>query len=119
MNPERPWTWRYPPLPSEADIQADLQHVCFVPILLKKAFLGDERNFLEPLMRFARVDVRTTSFPQKNDHGPLYRRHGALQRLDVKKSTFARISMSFDFRLFNSICQQATSRVHSSGQFSE
>jgi hypothetical protein len=28
-------------------------------IVLKKSFLGDERNFLEPLMRFARDDVRT------------------------------------------------------------
>jgi hypothetical protein len=29
-----------------------------VPIVLKKSFLGDERNFLGPLMRFARGDVR-------------------------------------------------------------
>jgi len=29
----------------------------FWRIVLKKAFLGDERNFLEPSMRFAREDV--------------------------------------------------------------
>jgi hypothetical protein len=29
-----------------------------VPILLQKSFRGGERKFLEPLMRFARGDVR-------------------------------------------------------------
>jgi hypothetical protein len=29
-----------------------------VPIVLKKFFLGDERNFLGPVMRFVRGDVR-------------------------------------------------------------
>src|ERR1700716_3501505 len=30
----------------------------FVPILLQKSFWGDERKFLEPLMRFTHGDVR-------------------------------------------------------------
>ena len=42
-------------------------------ILLKKSFPADERIFLEPLMRFARRDVRDHNTFQKNDHGPSYR----------------------------------------------
>jgi hypothetical protein len=33
-------------------------NVRFAPILLQKSFWGVERKFLEPLMRFARGDVR-------------------------------------------------------------
>jgi hypothetical protein len=33
-----------------------------VRIALKESFLGDERNFLGPLMRFARGDVRDHMF---------------------------------------------------------
>jgi hypothetical protein len=42
-------------------------------ILLKKSFPADERIFLEPLMGFARRDVRDHNTFQKNDHGPSYR----------------------------------------------
>lgn len=49
-------------------------------IVLKKSFLGDARNFLEPLMRFARGDVRDLIVSHKIDQGPSYRRHEALQR---------------------------------------
>jgi hypothetical protein len=38
----------------KADIGSGGGHVGFVPIVLKKSFWGDERNFLEPLMRFTR-----------------------------------------------------------------
>ena len=54
----------------------------YVPILLKKSFLGDERNFLGPLMRFVRG---------KNDYGPSYRRHRALQRQRRLKISFREI----------------------------
>jgi hypothetical protein len=37
----------------------------FAPIVLKKSSLGDDRNFLEPLMRFARDDVRDHIVLQK------------------------------------------------------
>jgi hypothetical protein len=50
-----------------------------VPIVLKKSFLGDERNFLGPLMRFVRGDVRDHIVSHKSDHGPSYQRYGALQ----------------------------------------
>jgi hypothetical protein len=49
-------------------------------IVLKKSFLGDEQNFLGPLMRLASGDVRDHIVSHKNDHGPPYRRYGALLR---------------------------------------
>jgi hypothetical protein len=67
---------------------------------LKKSFGGGERNFLEPLMRFVRNDVKdhvvsqktTTDFPL----GAMQHPSGGL----VKRSTFARFLEFFDFRLF-------------------
>ena len=41
-----------------------------VPILLQKSFWGDERKFLEPLMRFTHGDVRDHIVSSKIDHGP-------------------------------------------------
>jgi len=76
------------------------RHVSNVPIVLKKSFLGDERNFLGPLMRFARGDVRDTSFHTKTATDL---RIGAEERCsgrDGQESTFARFSVRFDFRLF-------------------
>jgi hypothetical protein len=68
-------------------------------IVLKKSFLGDEQNFLGPLMRLASGDVRDHIFSHKNDHGPSYRRYGLCCGRDVKKSTFAEFLVPFDFRL--------------------
>jgi hypothetical protein len=39
-------------------------------ILLKKSFWEGEQKFLEPLMRFARGDVRDHIASSKIDHGP-------------------------------------------------
>src|SRR5882724_7104485 len=47
-------------------------------IVLKKSFWGDERKFLEPLMRFARGGMRDHIVSHKNDHGASYRRYGVL-----------------------------------------
>ena len=44
--------------------------VCCWQILLQKSFWGDERNFLEPLMRFFRGDVRDHIVSSKIDQGP-------------------------------------------------
>jgi len=44
--------------PPRANIAGLPAKVPFAPILLKKSFWGIERKFLEPLMRFARGDVR-------------------------------------------------------------
>jgi hypothetical protein len=41
----------------------------FWPILLQKSFWGDERKFLEPLMRFTCGDVRDHIVSSKIDHG--------------------------------------------------
>jgi len=57
-------------LPLRADIAQCSRNVRFVPIVLKKSFSPDERNFLGPLMRFARGDVRDHIVSHKNDHGP-------------------------------------------------
>jgi hypothetical protein len=64
----------------KADIEQCSRHVRFVPILLQKSFLGDERNFLGPLMRFVCGDVRDLIVSHKNEHGPSHRRYRALQR---------------------------------------
>jgi hypothetical protein len=40
------------------DIRRGEGHIRFVPIVLKKSFLGDGQNFLGPLMRLASGDVR-------------------------------------------------------------
>jgi hypothetical protein len=39
--------------------------------------LGDERNFLGPLMRFARGNVGDQIVSRKNSHRPPYQRKGA------------------------------------------
>ena len=49
-------------------------------ILLQKSFWGDDRKFLEPLMRFTRGDVRDHIVSSKIDHGPPWRRCKATQQ---------------------------------------
>jgi hypothetical protein len=43
--------------------------VRYAPILLQNSFWGDERKFLEPLMRFTQGDVRDHIVSSKIDHG--------------------------------------------------
>ena len=62
-------------LPPRPDIADQAAHVGFVPIVLQKSFWGGERNFLGPLMRFVRRDVRDLIAHQKNGHGASYRRY--------------------------------------------
>jgi hypothetical protein len=54
----------------EADIRHDDGDVSFVPILLQKSFWEGERKFLEPLMRFARGEVRDHIVSSEIDRGP-------------------------------------------------
>jgi hypothetical protein len=54
----------------EAGIDRWTFEVRFVPILLQKSFWGVEGKILEPLMRFARGDVRDHIASSKIDHGP-------------------------------------------------
>jgi len=67
--------------------------------VLQKSFCIDEQEFLEPLMRFARSDMRDHIVSRKNDHAALYRRGGVCRDGVGKKSASARFSTSFDFRL--------------------
>jgi len=46
------------------------QQFRFAQIVLKKSFRGDERKFLEPLMRLMRGNVRDHIVSSKIDHGP-------------------------------------------------
>jgi hypothetical protein len=57
-------------LPLKADIRRSGWRVRKVPILLQKSFWGVEGKILEPLMRFARGDVRDHIASSKIDHGP-------------------------------------------------
>jgi hypothetical protein len=67
-TPDRGWfAWR---VTLKADIALCSRHVSKVPILLQKSFWGDERKFLEPLMRFTSGDVRDHIVSSKIDHGP-------------------------------------------------
>jgi hypothetical protein len=52
-----------------ADSSRTARQVRKVPILLQKSFWGDERKFLEPLMRFTRGDVRDHIVSSKIEHG--------------------------------------------------
>jgi len=69
-------------------------------ILLQKSFGGDERNFLGPLMRFVRRDVRDLIAHQKNGHEASYRRHRALQRWSRAKFGFREIFSVVRFSTF-------------------
>jgi hypothetical protein len=63
----------------------------FAPILLKKSFWDGGRNFLEPLMRFVRNDVRDLVASQKNDHGRSYQRYGPSQLWRCPKASICEI----------------------------
>jgi hypothetical protein len=97
-------------LAPKADIPRQDDNVRYVPILLKKSFGGGERNFLEPLMRFVRNDVRDRFVSQKNDHGLSPWRYAHPSGGLVQKSTFARFLEFSIFDFFNSICHEATYR---------
>jgi hypothetical protein len=98
-NSTRLWHWT-----SSSTDTVQQHHVRLWQILLKKSFEGDQRNFLGPLMRFARRDVRDHIAFQKNNHGASYPRYRALQRRSrpninvceisgvVRFSTFATLS---------------------------
>jgi hypothetical protein len=59
--------------------------------MLQKSFWRDERNFSEPLMRFARGGMRDPIVSHKNDHGASYRRYGVLPWRSRIKINFCEI----------------------------
>ena len=83
-------------------------------IVLQKSFGGDERNFLGPLMRFARRDVRDLIASQKNDHGASCPRYRALQRRSRPNIDVCEISGVVRFSTFATLSpQEQTSSGHS------
>jgi hypothetical protein len=52
-------------LPSNPDIARSSGHFAFGPMLSKKSFWGNKRNFLKLMMRFVRSDVRDHIVSQK------------------------------------------------------
>ena len=93
----------------KANIRASGQHVRDGPIVLKKSFWRDERKFLEPLMRFARSDMRDHIVSHKNDHGASYRRYGALQWRRRLKISFCEI---FGVVRFSTFATLSANRRH-------
>jgi len=81
--------------------------VAYWQILLQKSFGGDERNFLGPLMRFVRRDVRDLIAHQKNGHGASYRRHRVLQRRSRLKFDFRGIFCVVRFSTFATLSAQS------------
>jgi len=78
--------------------------------VLKKSFLGDERNFLGLLMRFIRGDVRGPHcFAQKRPRTIV----SALQSVAAVEASKNQLSRDFSYRSIfdfcNSICQKQTS----------
>jgi hypothetical protein len=69
------------------------------PILLQKSFWGGERKFLEPLMRFARGDVRDHIVSSKSITDLRSRVEKRRSSGEIQRSTFARFLGLFDFRL--------------------
>ena len=79
--------------------QGEQLHVRSVPIVLKKSVWDDDQNFLGPLMRFARGDMRDHIVSHKTTTDL---RSGATELCSgqgVEKSTFARFSQRLDFRV--------------------
>jgi hypothetical protein len=81
-----------------------------VPVVLQKSFLAGDGNFLEPLMRFARGDVRVHIGSHKNDHGPPYPSYRALQRRRRQKIDFREI---FGVARFSTFATLSASSGHS------
>src|SRR5467141_979 len=85
------------PLSTLTDRFADTD-VAFGSILLKKSFLADERNFLAPLVRPTRGDVRDHIDSHKSDRRSSYLSYRGLQRRKQRKTDFARFSERLNFR---------------------
>jgi hypothetical protein len=99
-------------------MQRLLQHVGFVPIVLKKSFWGDDQNFSGLLMRFARGDMRDYIVSHKNDHGASYERYGVLQWWSRLKISFCEIFGVVQFSTFATL-SASSGPTHCSKQRAE
>jgi hypothetical protein len=68
--------------------------------VLKKSFWGDAQNFSEPLMPFARGDMRDHIVSHKNDYGASYGRYAVLQWWSRLKISFCEIFGVIRFSTF-------------------
>jgi len=98
-------------LPHKADIGGWGYDVSFVPIVLKKSFLTDERFFLEPLVRCSCGDVRDHIVSHKNDHRPPHRSYRALQRRRLLKIDIREIFGTARFSTFATVSANSRHRV--------
>ena len=71
---------RVSPVFAHAPNRAENRRDGLYAFIVAKVFLGDERNFLEPLLHFPCSDVRGLIVSHKTDHGPAHRRYRALQQ---------------------------------------
>jgi hypothetical protein len=69
--------------------------------------LGDARNFLEPLMRFARGDVWDLIVSHKSTKDLRIGATRLCSGRHAKKSAFTEFSVLFDFRLFQQYRRKA------------
>src|ERR1700676_2974916 len=98
----------------KADIARYSWHVANVPILLKKSFLADERNFSARLVRSPRGNVRV---PHRLTQKRPRTFASALRSFVAVETSKNRLSLDFRsgsiFDFCNSICQKRKSTVRS------
>ena len=77
---------------------------------VEKSFLGDERNFLGPLMRSAR-DGEGPHRSAQNDHRPSYRRYRAFQQQKRLRINFGEILGVVRFSTFATVSEVDRKRL--------
>src|SRR5256885_17139636 len=70
------------------------------PIVLQNSFWGDDQKFSEPLMPFARGDMRDHIVSLKNDHGASLGRYGVSQWWSRLEISFCEIFGVVQFSTF-------------------
>jgi len=83
----------------------------FHPILLKKSFLPDERNFSAPLVRPARGDVRDID-SYKSDRRSSYLSYSGLQRRKQRNTDLREIFGAAQFSTFSTVSAQSGPTAH-------
>src|SRR5712671_8018494 len=72
-------------------------------MLSKKSFLADERNFLAPLVRATRGDVRDHIDSHKSDRRSSYLSYRGLQRRKQRKTDLREIFGAAQFSTFSTV----------------
>ena len=90
-------------MPLIADVRLKVRYVRNVPILLKKSFLADERNFSAPLVRPARGDVGDHIDSYKSDRRSSYLSYSGLQRRKQRNTDLREIFGAAQFSTFSTV----------------